>query len=508
MKKMMKRASALLLALALVLGLCACGAAGTPAAPVDTKPQDAGEVPTQNEEIVTLKIWGFDYTSTSEDLAMVSEAVSAITREKIGVNVEITRQGDGEMLNLALLSGEQWDLVNYHTYSGGLSALVNNGLAMPIDDLMAEYGQDAVAVIGEKMLRAGRVNGVQYSIPSFNVWANGYGMAVSLDILEELNIDPESLKTWDDLHDAFVKMKEAHPDMYPVVTAWGGGGMQKTFAWDNLGTGFWDGLGILENATDGSTTVVNMYETDSYREFCEMMYQWKQEGLLMPDATTTTSNTVDLIGTVGYASFENITPTRRQELLSGNYWGDGKRGVAIEVIPPFIPSDAGGSSFFIPTTCAHPEKAMQLWNLMYTDKEIANILTYGIEGRDYEFTDDTKTVVHRNQESTYGYLPWTWPNRALPTIIEGVDANIWEEIDKFHASAPVSPVLGFKFDSSAVMNEITACNNVIAKYEVGLRWGELDPAEALPKFNEELYAAGLQTIIDAKQEQLDAFLGK
>ena len=38
--------------------------------------------------------------------------------------------------------------------------------------------------------------------------------------------------------------------------------MQKTFAFINLGTGFWDALGILENVHDGNTKVVNMYETE------------------------------------------------------------------------------------------------------------------------------------------------------------------------------------------------------------------------------------------------------
>ena len=38
--------------------------------------------------------------------------------------------------------------------------------------------------------------------------------------------------------------------------------------------------------------------------------------------------------------------------------------------------------------------------------------------------------------------------------------------------------------------------------------GELDPEEALPKFNEELKAAGLDTIIAEKQAQLDAFLAQ
>ena len=505
MKRNWKRLSAAALAAMLALAVTGCGAQSNSTAGSAATAESTG---TADGDIVHLKVWGFGYTSTSDDMAAVSEAVSEITRDKIGVEVEIVRESDPEKLNLAMNSGEQWDLVNYHTFSGGLSALVANGMAAPIDDLVAEYGQDAVAAVGEDMLRTGMVDGVLYSIPSVSVYANAYGMAISQDILDELSIDPESLKTWDDIHEALLQMKEAHPDKYPVVTAWENGGMQKTFAFDNLGTGFWDALGVLENCADGSTTVVNMYETDSYRALCERMYQWNQEGLLMPDATTTTTATKDLIGTVGYATFENITPSKRQELASGNYWGDGKKGVAVQVVDPFICSDAGGSSFFIPAVSEHKEKAMQLWNLLYTDKELCDILTYGIEGKDFEYTDDTHTVVRQLDNSTYDVFGWSWPNQSIAATLEGVDKDIWTQNKEFEAGAAVSPALGFKFDTSAVMNEITACNNVIAKYEPGLRWGELNPDETLPVFNKELYDAGLQTIMDEKQRQLDEFLGQ
>ena len=510
MKNTVKRAAAALLASTmLALSFTACGGGNSASTPGSSAQGGGTAAPTDNGEIVKLRVWGFGMSATSEDEALVSEAISAITREKIGVEVEIVRESDADKLNLAMNSGEQWDLVNYHTFSGRLSALVNNGMAMPIDDLVAQYGQDAAAVIGEEMLNAGRINGVLYSLPDIDMWANSYGMAIRTDILEELNIDPAALKTWDDLHEALLKMKEAHPDKYPVLTSWAGGGMEKTFAWDNLGTGFWDALGILENCHDGSTTVVNMYETDAYRETCEMMYQWKREGLLMPDATTTTETTSNLLESgMGYASFEKFAPSRRQELATGQYWGGATTGVAVEIVPPFIPSDAGGSSYFIPTGCKHPEKAMQLWNLMYTDPEIATILMWGIEGRDFEYTDDSHETVRRLEESTWGTIGWSWPNQSLAPVFEGIDQDIWDQNKAFRESASFSPALGFKFDSSAVMNEITACNNVIAKYEVGLRWGELDPDETLPKFNEELYAAGLQTIIDEKQKQLDAFLAQ
>ena len=272
MKKFLNRLGMIVLTAAmLTLPITGCGgssdtgAAGSTSAAGNASSAAAGSE-TDNDEIVKLRVWGFGYTATSDDCAAVAEAINEITRDEIGVEIELVRSGDGEKLNLALTSGEQLDLVNYHTYSGGLVTLVNNGMATPLEELVEQYGQDAVSAVGEENLAMGKVNGTLYSIPNVTCFANSYGMAVRQDILEELEVDPKTVKTWEEMHDLLVRVKEAHPDMYPVVNSWAGGGMQKTFAFDNLGTGFWDALGILENVHDGSTKVVNMYETDSYRE--------------------------------------------------------------------------------------------------------------------------------------------------------------------------------------------------------------------------------------------------
>ena len=69
-----------------------------------------------------------------------------------------------------------------------------------------------------------------------------------------------------------------------------------------------------------------------------------------------------------------------------------------------------------------------------------------------------------------------------------------------------SKYLGFLYDSSNCKTEVTACNNVIQQYYIGLECGEMDPNETLPKFEQELKAAGIDTIIADKQSQLDAWL--
>ena len=80
------------------------------------------------------------------DCTAVAEAVSAITRDAIGVEVELVRGQDGEQINLALTSGEQIDLLNYNSASGGLPALVRNQYATALDDLLPEYGSEILTL--------------------------------------------------------------------------------------------------------------------------------------------------------------------------------------------------------------------------------------------------------------------------------------------------------------------------------------------------------------------------
>ena len=75
----------------------------------------------------------------------------------------------------------------------------------------------------------------------------------------------------------------------------------------------------------------------------------------------------------------------------------------------------------------------------------------------------------------------------------------------FNSSAAASTALGFAFDNSRVVNEISACNNVLAKYAVSIEIGCVDVDAELPKFQQELKDAGIEKIIAEKQRQIDAW---
>lgn len=75
---------------------------------------------TEGNEEYTKIVYAFkSFNNIPEDLSDVNEAISEITREKIGVEVElmpIASSAYGQQVSLAMQGGEQLDL--FHTGSG------------------------------------------------------------------------------------------------------------------------------------------------------------------------------------------------------------------------------------------------------------------------------------------------------------------------------------------------------------------------------------------------------
>ena len=235
--KLGKRILTVLLAALLTASMAACGgngntsqsstteSSGTSSSTETSSDTETSETSGNDGEVVKLVVWG-QGTANTEDVNEVAAAISDITRDSIGVEIEFVRGQDGEQVNLALTSGEQIDLLNYNPVSGGLTSLVRNNYATPLDDLVEEYGQGALELIDPVDLESCRIGGVLYSLPNMRdtTWSVGFGYRQ--DILDELGIEVGETTSFDEFHDILVQVKEAYPDMYPVVPSWSGGGMQ------------------------------------------------------------------------------------------------------------------------------------------------------------------------------------------------------------------------------------------------------------------------------------------
>jgi hypothetical protein len=89
-------------------------------------------------------------------------------------------------------------------------------------------------------------------------------------------------------------------------------------------------------------------------------------------------------------------------------------------------------------------------------------------------------VVNRNKNDYFG-SPAYQGNRFLLLLGENDPDDLWKQYSDFNDAAYISPSYGFNFDSSMVMNELTAINNVHSEYMPSLFVGDVDPAVKLPE---------------------------
>lgn len=504
--RMKKVIAGLLAALLLTAAFAGCEGPGAESQPPQSKtegesqPQSTAQ---KEEEPYTVHIMTINDAKT-EDCNEVAAYVSTLTRELVGAEVQLTRGVTTEQMNLALTSGEKMDIIGVFPWVASLSGLVANGQILPIDDLLQKYGQDTLGMIGEDDWKCVTLNGQIYGVPMNKDKAQSKNFQMRKDYVEELGIDYENIKTLDELEEVLRLVKEKKPDVYPVVSA--AGSMNYTFPADDLS----DGFGVIEDATGDDTTVVNLYETKSYEEFVNRMYRWAQEGLIMPDASSNTSSIEQILG--AGTGFGGFVPSKPGAVLQASREA-GVDLVQCELMPAISTTSMVAWPYSIAASSENPDKAMQVLNLMYTNADVSNAFIYGLEGKHYQYVDKEHNVVDyadgiTTENTGYSVFGWSWPNQQIGAIWNGDEFDIWDQLNEFNKNAIASPAKGFAWDNSNVLNEVTACQNVITQYKNGLECGMLDPAETLPKLNQELKDAGIETIIAEKQKQLDAWLAE
>ena len=87
----------------------------------------------------------------------------------------------------------------------------------------------------------------------------------------------------------------------------------------------------------------------------------------------------------------------------------------------------------------------------------------------------------------------------------------YEELIALQKDAYTSPLLGFNFDYSDVETEYNLLSSIGKEYGSMLDCGYLGAAGVEAKeqeYRDKMYAAGLQDVIDAIQEQVTAFVEK
>jgi putative aldouronate transport system substrate-binding protein len=131
------------------------------------------------------------------------------------------------------------------------------------------------------------------------------------------------------------------------------------------------------------------------------------------------------------------------------------------------------------------------------------MLAFGELGVDYNNVDGEK-VIERTSDTwpLAAYTQGTFFNLA---VTKGAPEDQWEQVKKLNDAATSSTVLGFALDITELQTEVANCQAVWDKYKYEIITGASDPEKVIPKVTAELKSAGMDTIMQAAQEQINNY---
>ena len=549
---MKKRTICLLLAMIMVLSIVLAGCsktAETPAAdetPATTEPAettDNTETPEAPEETaepaleqktIQLMITGAGKQANSDKVwAAFNEQLQQYVPNTTVEFIDVPFEEYSEKFSQVLASGEGVDLA----WTGWLINKPQNiadGNLMPLDDLLAAYGQGIVDVLGENVVEVHRnADGNIYYLPSWQgLCGERRGWLVVTEIAELagdtwIEDTEAALNKWRNnysgIEDFQAVLDQATKYLAAAKEAGKlGAGINtgRAFGW-SMYNGMYSFLGVGGSEIgitycDGTFTVKDGVAGEHYKLYAKTMADWYKEGYIRSDimsvdtSTLTTPKNGEITDTTYVFSCDPYLTEADQEAAIAD------AGMDMTYLP--IEENAylilgGDTSYAIPYCADEPERAMMVLNAIYSQPDLYNTLIYGIEGEDYtKNADGTITTSYVGASPTaddsYGIQRWIIGSCKNALINNGTDPNYYADLEALEETARVNPFLNFTFDRTNVEGICASILNVYYEYGpqldngvAGDNWEEL--------YNNYMAArkdAGIEELVTEFQNQLNAYI--
>ncbi|MBO6055058.1 MAG: ABC transporter substrate-binding protein, partial [Oscillospiraceae bacterium] len=373
----------------------------------------------------------------------------------------------------------------------------------------AEYAPEAMELMAP-YTDAYRLNGKLYGFPILKNWVtNGY-ICMRKDILEELGM-LELGQNLDNLDD-YEKILAAVHDNYTATTGlyaiskeagrsvtpsnlWNGRKFSDVELYENAG----DSTGTVMILSDGNNKVTWAQDDPRTEEKLTWVKKWRDNGWVWPDSALTDTHGDELMKQG--VSFSVLTGSEIGiEVTKGA--NIGKEVVCPKYYTGMI-STSGVQTWGmgIPVTAEEPEAGAYFMNILFTDPVVMNLITWGVEGVDYDLVDGQV----QTREGMYYESDFIMGNNLLLKPIYGNGPNHYENVAADIAAAKNSEYLGFALDLNPLQDYIANISAVNDQYTPDLYTGNYTP-EKFASYKAALETGGVHDYLDAVQKQLDAWL--
>ena len=474
-----KRIFALMLCLALAFSFTACGNKGGGSTSAEYYEDDMSKEVSLKWYIRMAEPKGAD-----EVLVKVNEYL----KEKINAKLDLVfvQPGDyDQKMQMAMAANEKFDLVWTAEWANKYENNILKGAFLELDELL-KATPDLQKFYTDDIWDAVSVNGKIYGVPNNQVLYDQSGVWFIKDIVDKYNLPVEDIKSLDDMTAIYQTVKDNEPNLITLragQTVW----FQEKMT--SVGSTF------LSITKDGTITD----RIDETMPRYKVMRDWYERGFFPADVATMTDETSLIKAGKIFSRYNRQLPGASEKHRITNDYDV----INVATGEPMIGRGSVQSTVTaVSATSENPIRALKLIELMQTDKYLANLMFYGIEGRDYEKDPDNPNVISRKSDSYY-VSEFLVGNQFLGYVLDTYPENVWEETDKANKAAPVYPYLGFAFDPSPFECEITQMSAVNKEYSPILSNGLEVPEVAVPEYQSKMKTAGMEKVAAELEKQFN-----
>lgn len=464
----------------------------------------SNETNANGDEVVEL-VW-YQVGDAQKDAQMVIDKVNEYTTEKIGVKLKVNYVGWGDYnqkMQVLINTGDAWDLCFTCSWANDYLQNVNKGAFLELDDLLQNRGKDVYEAVDPRFWEAAKVNGKIYGVPSEKEIGSSPMWVFTKEYVNKYNIPYQDIHTLEDLEPWLKLIKEKEPGVVPMY-------LIRDYTAPTYMDKIQDPVGVEYG--DESLTVKNVFETEKMQSTLNTMRKYYQAGYINKDAATTSDD----------KSIKRFVTKGDGQPYAELIWSKdlGYEVVASEIMDTQITNaSARGALTAINKNTEHPEKAMELLNLINTDQYLRNLLNYGIEGVHWEkvpvdeaelkaaegkpYIYDCKVKLNEEKRKDYSVPYWVQGGLFTTYVLENEPIDKWATFKEFNDAAEEAPSFGFDFNLEPVGTEVAGFRNILDEFGKALYTGSVEPSEYLPQMQKKFEATGIQKVIDEMQRQID-----
>jgi putative aldouronate transport system substrate-binding protein len=298
--------------------------------------------------------------------------------------------------------------------------LATQGKLAAINEKLSSDAKIINDYIHGSMISAATINKKLYGVPANGAIGDYKYIVFDEELLEKYNYNPKTMVTLDDLDEYLELIKKNEPDVVPLQSA------VDTRDYSFM---FEDGFPFY---VDADNNVKSTYQETEIPTYYAKLARYNTLGYFSNAKGSNEGRFAVSFITGDESTIDEFSKTTGQKLAYNVYQN------------PVATNDSAVNNIYCVSKSVVSNELTQVAKLLaalFTDKEIQNILAYGVEYVTYALNDDGQVkMLNNDYKINRDYLP----NKLLTYTLEGEDVKKWDKIKEQNRVSTASRAIGFE----------------------------------------------------------------